>query len=237
MEGQGDLREQGEENQLLGSVSQARKSKCSKFWADPFPWKCMEVRWNAVTCQLCYVCRRLNCASGSNRKCTKPQILLCGSCWCWTMEWRTPSQNVPDICLVVSMWLAPRNFPRKRVQHREEVGHACWIHVPRTKCIYVQDQTHCKLEGQAYIVWYSITCLRSPFTSETDVPWCSSHVIIHWRVIHTNLDLLNYSSDGSFSSSLVLQDLKKELVGLEGLRDSLKPRYNGGVVVLSCRSR
>lgn len=40
-----------------------------------------------------------------------------------------------------------------------------------------------------------------------------------------------------FSSSLVLQDLKKELVGLEGLRDSLKPRYNGGVVVLSCRSR
>lgn len=153
---------------------------------------------------------------------------LCGSCWCWTMDWRTPSQNVRDLCLVVSMWLAQRNFPRKRVQHREEahsrlpkpiaaekgsmtcVLNSCSSH----KRIYVQDQTHCKLEGQAYILWFSIICLRSPFTSETDVPRCSSHVIIHWRIIHTNLDFLNYSSDSSFLQAWCFRTWKRNLLVL-----------------------
>ncbi len=144
------------------------------------------------------------------------------------MNWRNPSHNVPDLCFVVSMRLAQRAFPRKRVQHREEVRilaspNSCsWERVNdmRAEFMFLVQVHMFRIKDTANLraSVYSIICLKSPFTSETDVPWCSSHVLIHW-------------------SSLVLQDLKKELVGLEGLRDSLKPRYNGGVVVLSCRSR
>ena len=230
MEGQGDLREQGEENQLLGSVSQARKSKCSKFWADPFTWKCMEVGWNAVTCQRCSVCRRLNYASGSNRKCTKPQILFVWKLLVLNYGLEDPIAECPrymmfgcvNVTCSAQFSQETSTTPRRGAHSRlpkpvaaEKGSMTCVLNSCSThKCIYVQDQTHCKLEGQAYILWYSIICLRSPFTSETDVPWCSSHVIIHWRVIHTNLDFLNYSFDSAFLQAWCFRTWKRNLLVL-----------------------